>query len=278
MMYNIINTDTFYDFEVSRMKLHTMGIAYPHDSGFSISRPNGSGDNLLLIFKTPAFIQCGGEQLTVPRDTAVLFAKSAPQIYGATGAEYVNHWVHFECAEDDIFFEKAGVQFNVPLAVRSISSAESVLELLRAESISSDKNSGECVDLLLRLLIAKTVGSDGKSPSGHHSEKLRALRAEIYGNPSRRFTVNELAARLLLSPSHFQALYKSEFGISCYEDVLKAKTELAAYYLKNTALPVKRIAELCGYENDVHFMRQFKKRTGLSAVEFRKSGREIPFE
>lgn len=251
------------------MNLYALGIDYRHESSFRISRPTGSGDNLLLIFKTPALVCAGGEEKLVPRDSAILYSKGAPQIYGAAGAEYINHWVHFECSENDIFFEKLGARFNTPLPVSSISSAESVLELLRSESISADKNSGECCDLLLRLLIAKTVGGDGRAAANPHSERLRSLRARIYGNPAGRFCVNALAEELLLSPSHFQALYKAEFGTSCYEDVLKAKTELAEYYLKNTALTVREIAELCGYDNDVHFMRQFKKRTGMTALEFR---------
>ena len=44
----------------------------------------------------------------------------------------------------------------------------------------------------------------------------------------------------------------------------------AKYYLNNTHLPVNRIAALCGYENDVHFIRQFKSRSGMTAGEYRK--------
>ena len=80
-----------------------------------------------------------------------------------------------------------------------------------------------------------------------------------------------MAARLALSPSYFQTLYRAEFGVSCYEDVLRAKTSLAQYYLANTSMTVRQIAMLCGFENDVHFMRQFRKRTGQTALQYRRS-------
>ena len=54
------------------------------------------------------------------------------------------------------------------------------------------------------------------------------------------------------------------------EDVLRAKTGLAEYYLANTDMQVREIAALCGFENDVHFMRQFRKRTGSTALEYRR--------
>lgn len=251
------------------MQLHSMGIGYRHDGSFSINRPNGSGDNLLLIFCTPAYVVTDGKREEYPAGSAVLYSKGTPQIYGGTGEEYIDHWVHFDCSENDIFFDKTGVEFDRPLSVPSIADAERVLELLRLESVSG--GGSECVDLLLRLLIAKTAGKGANSPKNHHSDRLRSLRAEIYGNPAGHFTVEELARKIPLSPSYFQTLYKSEFGVSCYEDILAAKTQLAEYYLKNTALSVSAVAELCGYENDVHFMRQFKQRTGKTPLAIRKS-------
>lgn len=250
------------------MQLHSMGIAYRHDGGFAIDRPNGSGDNLLLIFLTAAYVVTNGEKRVLPAGSAILYSKGTPQVYGAVGAEYVNHWVHFDCAENDIFFDRAGAVFDNPVTAPSLPDAEKVLDMLRLESLS-DEN-GHCVDLLLRLLITKSACTGGMPPKNPHSSRLRALRAEIYGNPAGHFTVGGLAKKLSLSPTYFQTLYKNEFGVSCYEDILAAKTELAEYYLRNTALPVSAVAELCGYENDVHFMRQFRQRTGKTPSSLRK--------
>ena len=67
------------------MELHAMGIGYRHDENFRIYRPEGSGDNLLLIFRTPAFVTIGGGRVEVPPDSAVLYKKAALQEYGAVG-------------------------------------------------------------------------------------------------------------------------------------------------------------------------------------------------
>ena len=255
------------------MRLHAMGAGYRHGRDFHIVRPEGSGDNLLVIFRTPAFVISAGERVEVPADTAVLYSKSAPQDYGAAGMDYINDWVHFECDENDIVFERLNIPFNTPTPVCSVSGAESAFQLLKLESVSDSAKSRECTDLLLRLLIAQTLGG-GEAPSAPHSEGLKRLRAEIYGSPEECFTVEGMAERLALSPSYFQTLYRAEFGVSCYEDVLRAKTRLAQYYLANTTMTVREVSVLCGFENDVHFMRQFRKRTGLTALEYRRISRE----
>ena len=254
------------------MKLHAMGIGYRHDENFRIIRPEGSGDNLLVIFRTPAFVIADGARVEVPADSAVLYKKTAPQDYGAVGTVYINDWVHFECDEADTFFGRLGIRFGEPICGVPVS-AGSILELLRVESVSDTPKSRECTALLLRLLIAEVFGGGSGSAASPHSDGLRRLRAEIYGNPAGNYSIGSLAARLSLSTSYFQTLYRAEFGVSCYEDVLRAKTGLAEYYLANTDMQVREIASLCGFENDVHFMRQFRKRTGLTALEYRRRAR-----
>lgn len=76
-----------------------------------------------------------------------------------------------------------------------------------------------------------------------------------------------------LSPSYFQALYKKNFGISCYEDILSAKIRTGQYYLSTTDIAVKEISNLCGYGNEISFMKIFKKRTGLTPSEYREISR-----
>lgn len=251
------------------MKLHSLGIDFRHDKDFLIDRPGGSGDNLIIIFKSPAVILQHGAVQSVPAGSAVVYSKGERQYYGAAGAEYINDWVHFDCDERDAFFGRIGLPFNRVIPV-SADGTEDILNLLNIEQLSNGgENLGECVDLLLRLLLAKLGGAGDGSQSNPHSAALRSLRAEIYRAPADCRSISEISARLALSPSYFQGLYKKEFGVSCYEDVLAARLERAKYYLSDTSLSVGRIAELCGFENDTHFMRQFRRRTGMTATQYR---------
>ncbi len=254
------------------MQLHALGIDYRHSRDFALERPEGSGDNLLVIFKTAAQVRINDAFVTVNPDSAIIYSKTCPQYYCAYGNEFVNHWIHFDIEEDESFFRRIQLPFNTIVRVSDIAAVENLMLQLNLEHVSDGVNKGECTDLLLRLILAK-LGGEEKENSHHnsaHYDALRALRAEIYRNPTACRSIAEFAAMVSLSPSHFQALYKSEFGISCYEDVLTARLNMAKYYLKNTLLPVNRIAELCGYENDVHFIRQFKSRTGITAGEYRR--------
>lgn len=108
-------------------------------------------------------------------------------------------------------------------------------------------------------------------PSGaqkYYSDFSR-LRTQIYNDPAAPRTIPGLAASLCLSISHFQHLYKQFFGISCRQDIINARLELAKYYLANSNMSVSGLAGFCGYESDLHFMRQFKKFTGVTPTDYR---------
>ena len=57
------------------MRITNVGYNYRHSSGFCINRPFGSGDYILLIIKTEAFIYFGGQRTIVPPNSAVIFKK-----------------------------------------------------------------------------------------------------------------------------------------------------------------------------------------------------------
>lgn len=257
------------------MTLHDIGMSYRHEPDFYIERPHGSEDNLMLIFKTPARIRLSGTETAVPADTAIIYKKGTEQSYGADGCPYINHWLHFDADESDIFHRTSGVRFDTPIALKNCPVCEKIMNEINLERLSGNPNANVCIDILLRLLLVRTgenfPTSDGDEipRENPHSRALRELRAEIYENTSSNVTIGSLAARLGLSPSYFQALYKAQFGVSCYEDVLTARIRAAKYYLRTTQLSVNEIAALCGCENPEHFMRQFRARTGLTPTKYR---------
>ena len=92
----------------------------------------------------------------------------------------------------------------------------------------------------------------------------------IYRHPEDKWSVEKLSHLINLSPSHFQRLYRQTFGVTCIAAVIACKIEYAKVSLSATGGTIREISSLCGYENEEHFMRQFKKIVGVTPTEFRK--------
>ena len=104
-----------------------------------------------------------------------------------------------------------------------------------------------------------------------YRDTFTSLRESIFSSPHNPWNVKSITRSLGISKSHFQRIYKELFGTSCKEDIISARMDSAEYHLIHTELSVTEIAERCGYHNTSHFIRQFKKKNGVSPNEYRKT-------
>ena len=96
------------------------------------------------------------------------------------------------------------------------------------------------------------------------------IRALIYNQPQNRYKNFNLASGIGMSESYFIHTYRKVFGVSPIEDSIIARIERGKYLLKNSNSKTKDIAESLGYKSEVQFMRQFKKITGLTTLQYRQ--------
>ena len=132
------------------------------------------------------------------------------------------------------------------------------------------------LDSLMRMLLIKAADSSGRrdtvqQSADPHYSSLVDLRAKIYRNPQLKWNVDTMAADVNMSRSYLQHIYREVFGVSCISDVISSKIEKAKELLTETSCTVSQVAFMCGYDNEEHFMRQFKKLVGMTPTRYRRS-------
>lgn len=104
-----------------------------------------------------------------------------------------------------------------------------------------------------------------------YKENIFRLRRRIQSEPQYEWNVDEMAHTIGISRSHLQRLYRQLFSVSIKNDVINFRIQRAKQLLLHTNIRVQEVAEMCGYNNDHHFMRQFKEKVGLTPAQFRKN-------
>ncbi len=104
-----------------------------------------------------------------------------------------------------------------------------------------------------------------------HKELLYRLRRDILSQPQQDWNIPEISKTLGISRSHLQRLYREFFSTSIKDDIITARMNKAMQLLARTDFKVQEIAEHCGYNNENHFMRQFKEKVGMTALQYRKN-------
>lgn len=256
------------------MQIVSCGYDCRHPQGFQIKRPNGSGDYLLLVVRSAAAFILNNKTYITKGNAAIIFKKGTPQRFGSADKEYINDWIHFECDENDInAFHELGIEFDKILEFQSVLEISNLIKLICFERYSSNKNAKQTVMTLFKLIMLKFSDYCEQNPivNTKYQKQLNDLRNDIFTNPQENWKVEEISKKLLISKSYLQHQYKRLFNTSIKKDVVLSRIEYSKYLLFSTDYTISAISTLCGYENDVHFMRTFKKETGVTPTEYRKS-------
>lgn len=99
------------------------------------------------------------------------------------------------------------------------------------------------------------------------------LQAEAYIREhfSEHLTLDIIAEGCHGSPYHLHRVFKRVNGITPLEFLQRIRMEKAIFYLRKTDRSIREICTLIGLPNAAYFTIMFKKRTGQTPRNFRKS-------
>jgi AraC-like DNA-binding protein len=109
------------------------------------------------------------------------------------------------------------------------------------------------------------------APSADAERLLETLRARIAANPRGELDVTTLAAEHGLTRSAFSHQFRARTGATPARFITEVRVQEAARLLVTTRLPLARIAAECGFANENHFGKVFRRFRHLSAGAYRRS-------
>lgn len=249
-----------------------------HKMSLDRSYPDGYDDYALLLIKTESFFELDGRLEDFPPNTVMLYAPHTPVHYGCREPHYNDDWIHFTLQkEDEGLLRELSIPVNRPFTLPYLGLLTDYSRLIVQEKLSSHAHKSQVTDSLMRTLlysIADQLHCACDVNAGNpYYYPLHALRMEIRNAPYQKWEIPRLADQLHLSISHFQHLYKRFFGTTCTQDVIHSRVRHAQLYLCISDMSVSSLARFCGYESELHFMRQFKKLTGMTPSQYRDAHR-----
>ncbi|MFI4860225.1 MAG: helix-turn-helix transcriptional regulator [Phycisphaerales bacterium JB063] len=82
-------------------------------------------------------------------------------------------------------------------------------------------------------------------------------------------SLNDLAAQFEISPFHFHRLFSSQAEISPKHLALRVQLLHARHMLRTTTVPIRDVADLCGFSSHGHFSATFHRMVGLTPADYR---------
>ena len=123
------------------------------------------------------------------------------------------------------------------------------------------------VSMLQSLKLTKRLGAikGGLAPN-----VLREVCDYIHANYQRQIYLHELAEIAQLSEYHFCRMFKDNMAQTPQQYLSDVRVEKAKQLMSNTALSLADISLQCGFSNQSHMGRFFKKIVGASPRDYRR--------
>ncbi len=128
--------------------------------------------------------------------------------------------------------------------------------------------------LLIHFVQASSAASAGaRRPSTERYAE--AARSHITSHSQEISRIEDVAAHVGVSHTYLRHLFKEHYGVTLAAYLNQARVERAKDLLTRSALPLKIVATMCGFDNERYFSHVFKKHSRCTPGEFR--GRLLHF-
>ncbi len=238
-----------------------------HKDNFVYDVPEGHNSWLLVTTQTQAIFYANNEYRQYPPNCAILYKPNQKIYYKASESQYINDWIRFDT--DEAYITNSPLPTGVPFNIQDSSYCHMIFKLLVTEHILNNSFKSSSINYLLRLLFNKLLESYDYKDLGELDKKLYQLKQDIYQHPNRTWNVKDMSTKLNISVGYLENIYKKTFGVTCIEDVINSRINMAKEYLTYRQYSINEIIAFCGYNNVEHFYRQFKKVTGMTPNQYR---------
>ncbi|MBE9048339.1 helix-turn-helix transcriptional regulator [Pleurocapsales cyanobacterium LEGE 10410] len=151
---------------------------------------------------------------------------------------------------------------------------QSGIQLL--EALQSKMGSQVMFESFARVFLTKLILKYGLQAEEYNfsksftAEQYKQVLNYIAINYGSNILLEDMAAQADLSTSHFSRLFKQTIGQSPYQFLMSYRIEQAKKMLDNPNALMIDIAMNCGFSDQAHFSRVFKKIEGITPKKYRR--------
>lgn len=162
---------------------------------------------------------------------------------------------------------------QIPLSDDSAFYIRKIAEKCSLPSETTEKEIAHLASLLFyeimgELLPKRHLGQDSSRGSPKH---IYEIEQYINSHLKQKIMLADIAAHISLSPRQVSRVINKEYGCSLTELVTDKRLGSAEILIKNTSIPIGEIAKQANLGSPNYFFTLFKKRYGMSPLQYRKT-------
>jgi AraC family transcriptional regulator len=120
------------------------------------------------------------------------------------------------------------------------------------------------------LFLGERPSGQSRGPATLSRRKLSRVQELIESRLNADLSLQELAAEVGYSRSHFLRAFHATTGVTPHRYVLNRRIERARRLLSGTDMTIAQVAYCCGFSSQAHLTLAFRKLCGITPGEYRR--------
>jgi AraC family transcriptional regulator len=127
---------------------------------------------------------------------------------------------------------------------------------------------------LRNLPFAVTPAAPDVRLGGLAPWRIRRLQAFVEERLSQSIQIADLSGAVGLSVSHFARAFGRSFGEPPHRYVIRRRLDRASRLMLTSDMALSELAVACGFTDQAHFCRLFRRHTGRTPADWRREWRD----
>ena len=247
------------------------------DDSAVIQRQDLASFQIAAVVSGKGELNVGGETFQLVQGDCFFIDCRASHFYKSSDNDpWELLWVHFNGGTSqqyyDYFISQSRNIFRPAFFDKVVSAITDIIDVNeRKEPDAEIITSKYIVDL---LTLALTVNISDQQYDSALKQKLAAVHNYIDDHFTEDLSLEKLSSQFYISKYYLTREYKRIYGKTIFQHIITARINYGKSLLRFSDKSVEEIAQLCGFNDQSYFARQFKKSENLTCFSYRKMWRD----
>lgn len=216
------------------------------------------GRNKIIVFNPDVNVYCKKHETSTSRYYTVTIKR-----------KFLNEVAEDMGFDENILFANVENPFSNNVRQAILNFKQEIDNYGNSSSMIIDSFSIQIVASLLREIKSNVNFRDfGLTMGDGYVKNAKDFIDEYYNSD---ISIVDICREIHVSPYHFIRLFKEKMGVTPHEYLLNLRIDNAKRMIKDNEDSIMIIGKKCGFINNGHFSTTFKRLTGLSPVEYKKT-------
>lgn len=234
--------------------------------------------SLIMIFHDKAWSLSPDSDTWLPTEQRLVVWKyEAKHHYGNATASWRHSWLRVTGRWIERQLRNTSVPLGVPVEIGGDSLPLRYLQMINDELRRNPVQDPDMLEGLLQIFWYDIERQFRAGPEVYRPDsRLERARRYLETHFDEPFDLDEVAKMANLSRSHFCASFSRQFHVPPREYAMRLRLQRGAQLLANQDLTVYQVADMVGCSDALYFSRLFRKRYGVSPLQYRQQQRMRP--